>query len=160
MNHNSKIWNAPRKVEVSYKCGWQCKRTKFKSLAECEGYLKEEIGDDTYIHLPDNEVEDAASAEVITTLCGNTKICAIVLIGDAAWKGEDTVADLAQKALSQAEAIRAMQREMEKWETRMRDHAVILDSNGGREARSAYNETVRCVKSNMRLFAKTFDKGR
>lgn len=160
MNHDSKIWDAPRKVEVSYKCGWECKRKKFKSLAECEGYLREEIGDDTYIHLPDKEVENAAGAEIMTTLCGNTTVCGMVLIGEAAWKGEDTDADLAQKALSQAEAIRAMRIELGKCETRMRDHAASLDSKGGREARSAYNETVRCVKCNMRFFAKTFDKGR
>lgn len=87
MNHDSKIWDAPRKVEVSYKRGWQCKRTKFKSLAECEGYLKEEIGDDTYIHLPDKEVEGAASAEIITTLCGNTTVCGMVCCGEEEDKG-------------------------------------------------------------------------
>ena len=160
MNHDNKIWDAPRKVEVSYMCGWQCNRTKFKSLAECEGYLKEEIGDDTYIHLPDKEVEDAASAEVITTLCGNTKICAIVLIGEAAWKGEDTDADLAQKALSQAQALRTMRRELCAWEDRMREFAEKLESSDDRTARVAYRETVRIFKQNIMLFAKTFDKGR
>ena len=92
MKHDSKIWNLPRRVEVFYKTGWQCKRTKFKSLAECEGYLKKEIGDDTYIHLPDREVEDAASAEVITTCAsGNTTVCAMVSLGDAAMDYGKTV---------------------------------------------------------------------
>lgn len=159
MKHDSKIWNLPRKVEVSYKSGWQCKRTKFKSLAECEGYLKKEIGDDTYIHLPDREVEDAVSAEVITGLCGNTAVCAMVSLGDAAWKGKDTTADVAATAWAQAKALRAMREAMGKWEDRVRECAERLEKSNDRQARKDYGKTVRALKENIRLFAKDFGKG-
>lgn len=78
--HNEKIWNAPRKVRVNYERGWEGGRTVFHSLACCEKHLKEKFGDDTSIELLDEEVEDAASVEVITKVCGNYKRCAFVTV--------------------------------------------------------------------------------
>ena len=157
MNHDSKIWNLPRKVQVFYKSGWHCKRTKFKSLSECERYLKGEIGEDTYISLNDNEVEDAASAEVLTTLCLNTVVCGTVMIGESAGTLQDTNEDMADKAESQADALRAMRIELEKFEGRMREIALMLTKDNGSRTLKAYKETLRTLKHNLRLFAKTID---
>lgn len=78
--HDEKIWKAPRRVKVTYNKGWHGKRTSFKSLYDCEQYLKSLFSDDTHIVLPDEDVEDAASAEVLTMCCGNHKRCAVVLL--------------------------------------------------------------------------------
>lgn len=163
MNHDSRIWNLPRKVEVCYKQGWKCRRTKFNSLDVCEKYLTKEIGRDTYIHLPDEEVEDCASAEVITSLCGNSTVCATVLVGDAAWKGngmdeEDRKIALSHKAHEQMTALRAMRRELKRMERHMKEHAERLARDDSRMSRSLYRQTVRCVKHNIMLFARNFDK--
>lgn len=79
--HNSKIWGKPRHIRVLFSKGWSARRSVFDSLDSCEQYPKEQFGDDTSIEIPDEEVEDAASAEILTKLCGNhTKVGVVQIL--------------------------------------------------------------------------------
>lgn len=78
--HNSKIWGKPRHIRVMYANGWSAGRSVFASLDCCEQYLKEQFGDETSIEILDEEVEDAASAEILTRFCGNYTRVGVVQI--------------------------------------------------------------------------------
>lgn len=78
--NKSKIWNEPRSVEVSYASGWKAGRRSFRSLAECEAYLKKQIGNDTYIDIPPEEVDGAADAPIYTKLAGNEVRCGTIIL--------------------------------------------------------------------------------